>query len=262
MFAFLAIDLWPIDPWFYIIGLGATFLIALGKGAFGGGLAILGIPLLALVTDPLDAAIMVAVLVSVMDLFAIQRFGRDTWSKPDLTGLLPGLILGIGLGWAVFVHVNPKIVTLIIGPITLGFAAHFFLKGRMVASTAIPASAPLSVLAGTMSGFTTFVAHAGGPPITIYLLARGLSKTLFTGTMIVFFTLGNLLKLPPYLYLGWQEPHVLLAALTLVPACPLGIWAGRALHDRLPQAKLMAWCYGLLTIAALKLVHDAVRALS
>jgi uncharacterized protein len=252
----------PTDPSFYLVGLAATFLIALGKGAFGGGLAILGIPLLALVADPLDAAIMVAVLVFVMDLFAIQRFGRETWSKPDLQGLLPGLILGIGLGWAVFVYVNPKIVTLLIGVITLGFSAHFFLKSRSAVSSAMPASTPLAVLAGTASGFTTFVAHAGGPPITIYLLSRGLGKTLFTGTMIVFFTLGNVLKLPPYLYLGYQEPHVLVAALVLVPACPLGIWAGRALHDRLPQARLMALCYGLLTLAALKLVYDAARALA
>jgi uncharacterized protein len=150
----------------------------------------------------------------------------------------------------------------LIGMVTLAFAVHFFLKGRLVPKRTMPASAPLGLLAGTVSGFTTFVAHAGGPPITLYLLARGLPKTVFTGTMIVFFTLGNILKLPPYLILGWQEPHVLWATLVLVPACPLGIWVGRVLHDQLPQAKLMMWCYGLLTWAALKLVFDAIRTLT
>jgi len=251
----------PTDPLFYLIGLSTTLLVGIGKGAFGGGLAILGVPLLALVVDPLQAAIMVALLVAAMDLVAIGSFGASTWSKPDLAWLVPGLVGGIGLGYAVFLIVDARIVTLVIGLVTLGFTADWFLRGRTSPAGALPVSPALALLAGVVSGFTTFVAHAGGPPVAMYLLARGLSKTAFVGTTIALFMLGNLLKLPPYLALGAQRPEALWAALALLPAAPLGVWIGRWLHDRLDRQRLFFACYGLLAAAALKLVVDALLAL-
>lgn len=251
----------PSEPLFYVVGWATTLLIAIGKGAFGGGLAILGIPLLALVTDPLSAGIMVAVLVSVMDLFALQSFGVSTWSKPDLAWLLPGLVAGIAIGYVVFVKVDPRIVTLIIGLTTLAFTLHWFAKGRLAPAGSRPVSPALALTAGTASGFTTFVAHAGGPPVSMYLLGRGVPKTFFVGTTVAFFTLGNWLKLPPYLLLGLGRPETLWAAAALAPAAPLGIWLGRIVHDRLEQKTLFFWCYVLLSLAALKLTVDATLAL-
>jgi hypothetical protein len=58
---------------FYLIALPAVFVIGLGKGAFGGGPALIGIPLLALVVDPVDAAIMVALL-SFSNIFKIVPY--------------------------------------------------------------------------------------------------------------------------------------------------------------------------------------------
>lgn len=251
----------PTEPLFYLVGWATTLLVGIGKGAFGGGLAILGVPLLALVVDPLQAAIMVALLVFAMDIVAIGSFGASTWSKPDLAWLIPGLVAGIGIGYAVFVLVDPRIVTLIIGLVTLAFTAHWFARGRLAPAGRLPVSRPLALLAGTASGFTTFVAHAGGPPVAIYLLARGLSKTAFVGTTIAFFMLGNLMKLPPYLALGLKQPQVLWAALALLPAAPLGVLIGRWLHHRLDQKRLFFACYLLLGAAALKLTADAALAL-
>lgn len=257
----LRTPLMPTDPLFYIVGWAATLLIAIGKGAFGGGLAILGIPLLALVTDPLSAAIIIAMLVSIMDLFALQSFGISTWSKPDLVWLLPGLIAGIGIGYVVFLEVDPRIVTLIIGVTTLVFTAHWFAKGRLAPAGTLPVAPIPALLAGTASGFTTFVAHAGGPPVAMYLLARGLSKTSLVSTTVAIFTLGNWLKLPPYITLGLGRPETLWAALVLAPAAPLGIWLGRIVHKKLEQKALFFWCYVLLSLAALKLTVDAALAL-
>ena len=70
------------------------------KGGFGGGFAIIGIPLLALVMDPLTAGALLAPLFVAMDLFALRYWRPKTWSKPDLTLLLPGLVAGIALGTA------------------------------------------------------------------------------------------------------------------------------------------------------------------
>jgi uncharacterized protein len=195
-----------------------------------------------------------------MDVFAINAFPPRSWSKPDLVWLAPGLIAGVSLGAAVFVFVDARIVTLTIAVVTLAFTGHWFAKGRITRPGNRPVSPPLALLAGTAGGFTTFVAHSGGPPLAMYLLSRGLDKTLFAGTMVAFFTAGNIVKLPPYLAVGAGRPSVLWAALALTPAVPLGVFLGKRMHDRLPQQTLFFWCYVVLALAAGKLLVDAVRA--
>jgi len=251
----------PSDLVFYLIGLPTVFLIALGKGAFGGGLATLGVPLLSFVMLPIEAAIVVAPLVSLMDAFALGSFTPKTWSKPDLLWLLPSLVFGIALGYLFFAYVDPRLVAAAIGTVTLAFTIDWFLRGRKAPPRNLPVSPPLALVAGTAAGFTTFIAHAGGPPVAMYLLRRGLHKTIYAGTSIALFTLGNLIKLVPYGLLAFARPSTLWAALALSPAVPVGVWVGKYLHDRLEQNRLFFWCYLLLIGAALKLLYDALRGL-
>jgi uncharacterized membrane protein YfcA len=248
------------DPLFYLVGYPAIFLIALSKGAFGGGLALVGVPMLALVMSPIEAAMVVMPCITLMDLFALRSFGPASWSKPDLVWLVPGLLVGIVAGYVFFEFVDPRVVALVIGAVTLAFAADFFLR-RRIAAKAHPVSRPLALLAGWASGFTSFIAHAGGPPANMYLLYRGLDKSLYAGTNLAMFTVGNLLKLIPYGFLIWAAPWTLAAAALLMPAVPVGVWAGKWLHDRLEQRRLFFWCYVLLSLAAAKLLYDAARAL-
>jgi uncharacterized protein len=250
------------DPIFYLVGLPAVFVMALSKGAFGGGLAIIGVPMLSLVMSPIEAAIVVAPLVSFMDFFALNSFGPKTWSKPDLTWLVPGLLVGIAIGYVFFALVDPRLVTLAIGAVTIAFAADYFLRGMRRVAGERPVAPLLGLFAGTVSGFTTFIAHAGGPPAQMYLLYRGLNKTLYAGTNIALFTLGNFIKLVPYGLLIWAQPHTLLLAALLAPVVPVGVWIGKWMHDRLEQRRLYFWCYVLLTLAAAKMLFDAVRALT
>ena len=179
----------------------------------------LGIPLLSLVVDPLDAAIMVAPLVSLMDICALGAFGRANWSKPDLVWLLPGMVVGIGIGTAAFVFVDARIVTTLMALVMLIFTGQWFVRGRHAGPGRLPPTPPLALLAGTASGFTTFIAHAGGPPIGMYLLARGLDKSMYAGTNIAFFTLANAIKLFPYVALGLTRPQALRGAWRLLPPC-------------------------------------------
>jgi uncharacterized membrane protein YfcA len=218
--------------------------------------------MLSLVMSPIEAAIVVAPLVTFMDVFALNSFGPKTWSKPDLAWLVPGLLAGIALGFLFFSRVDPRFVTLGIALVTIAFTADYFLRGRHQAEGAKPVSPPLALLAGLVSGFTTFVAHAGGPPSQMYLLYRGLNKTLFAGTNLALFTLGNFVKLVPYGLLAWATPRTMLAAAVLAPVVPLGVWFGKWLHNRLEQRRLFFWCYILLLAAAAKMLFDAVTALS
>jgi uncharacterized membrane protein YfcA len=250
----------PADPWFYAVGLFTTFLMAAAKGAFGGGLAITGIPLLSLVTDPITAAIIVAPLVAFMDLFALRAFPPSTWSKPDLAWLSLGLLAGLAIGWLFFASVDKRVVILVIALVTLGFTLRWFLIDRLDPPTPHGVQPLRAAGLAAISGFTTFIAHAGGPPIAMYLLGRRLEKAVYAGTTIAIFMLGNFIKLGPFLLLGLERPLALAGALAFAPIVPFGVWAGKLLHDRLDQARLYFWCYALLLVTGLKLLFDAARA--
>lgn len=250
------------SPAFWLIGGMTICVIAMSKGAFGGGAASLGVPMLSLITDPIGAAVVVAPLVSLMDMFTLRTFGPSSWSKPDLRVLLPGLLLGLGLGWLAFEWIDPRLVALMIGTISLSFALHWFWKRhRKTETDAQPVSAPLGFLAGTASGFTTFVAHAGGPPVAMYLMRRSLGKALFVGTTAAFFTLGNLLKLGPYGVMMQDRPDALAAAILFAPLVPFSVWIGLRLHHRLSYEGVMVATNALLIVGGARLIWQAVGAL-
>ena len=241
-------------PTLLLLALAAVFLIAFMKGAFGGGFAIVGIPLLSLAMDPLQAGALLAPLFVAMDLCALVYWKPSTWSKPDLVALLPGLAVGIGLGFLLLRFANPHFVAIAMAAVTLGFTGLWFVGGGVVHVR--PRSLATGAIAGSASGITTMVAHSGGPPVAMYLLPLGLSKALYAGTTSIFFTVGNLLKAGPWLVVA--QPDWTLMALCL-PACPLGVWAGWRLHERLDQRQLYRACYALLTVTAIKLLWDGLH---
>jgi uncharacterized protein len=233
-----------------------VFLICFMKGAFGGGFAIVGIPLLSLVMDPITAGGLLAPLFIAMDLFGLRYWKPSTWSKPDLKLLIPGLVIGICVGYLFFRVVDHRLVAIVMAAITLVFVGLWFKAGAEVRIR--PRSSSKAVAAGFTSGITTMVAHSGGPPLAIYLLPLGLSKQLYAGTTSMFFTVGNLLKAAPWLLLAKPTGSVLdLMAICLL-AVPSGVWLGWRLHKRLDQRQMYRACYGLLVVTSGKLLWDGV----
>ncbi|MDM0079736.1 sulfite exporter TauE/SafE family protein [Variovorax sp. J31P179] len=169
-----------------LVTFAGVFLICFMKGAFGGGFAIVGIPLLSLVMDPVKAGGLLAPLFIAMDLFSLRYWKPSTWSKPDLKLLVPGLVAGIGIGYALFRFLDHRAIAIVMAAITLTFVALWFKSGGQVKVR--PRSSPKAVAAGLSSGITTMVAHSGGPPLAMYLLPLGLSKQLYAGTTSMFFT--------------------------------------------------------------------------
>lgn len=245
-----------IDPLELALVEAGVFLIAFLRGAFGGGFAILGIPLLSLALDPLVAGALLAPLFVATDLVALRYWKPTTWSKSDLLILVPALPLGIGLGYLLLEQLDRHAVAVLIGCVTLAFAGLWFFGGAKVGAR--PLSKPAASLAGFASGVTTMVAHAGGPPLALYLLPRGLPKAVYAGTTSLFFSIGNLIKVWPWLLLvgPGSVPWVLM--LLALPAVPLGVWAGWRLHQRLDQQRLYRVCYGLLVATAFKLLWDGL----
>lgn len=234
----------------------AVFLTTFMKGAFGGGFAIIGIPLMALAMDPIAAGALLAPTFVLSDIVALRYWRVSTWSKPDLTILIPGQLLGIGLGFAAMRVADGNLIAISIALLALTFAVLWFAGGGEVIKR--PRSLWKGALAGTASGIGSMVAHAGGPPAAMYLLRLGLAKSVYAGTTFVFFMAGNLVKVGPWLLLA-APSHTfwILLALTL-PAIPLGVWMGWRLHNRLDQRQLYLACHALLCVVALKLLWDGV----
>src|ERR1700745_516831 len=96
-----------------LVAFAGVFLICFMKGAFGGGFSIVGIPLLSTVMDPVTAGGLLAPLFVAMDLFARSYWKPATWSKPDLVRLLPGLVIGIGLGDLLFRALDHRAIAIV-----------------------------------------------------------------------------------------------------------------------------------------------------
>jgi uncharacterized membrane protein YfcA len=239
-----------------LIAFAGVFLICFMKGAFGGGFSIVGIPLLSLVMDPVTAGGLLAPLFIAMDLFALRYWKSSTWSKPDLALLLPGLLVGIGLGYGLFRVLDHRAVAIVMAVTTLIFVGLWLVGGSEV--TGRSRSSPKAVAAGLASGVTTMVAHSGGPPLAMYLLPLSLSKEVYAGTTSLFFTVGNATKAVPWLLLVRPAGNVWIVMAACLLAIPTGVWLGWRLHGRLDQRQIFRACYGLLVVTALKLLWDGV----
>ncbi|MFZ5674995.1 MAG: sulfite exporter TauE/SafE family protein [Pseudomonadota bacterium] len=239
-----------------LVALAGVFLISFMRGAFGGGFAIIGIPLLSLVMDPVTAGGLLAPLFIAMDLIALRYWKPSTWSKPDLVLLLPGLLAGIGIGYLLFRFLDHRAIAIMMAAITLIFVGLWFAAGAKV--TIRPRSSPKAVTAGLASGITTMVAHSGGPPLAMYLLPLGLGKELYAGTTSLFFTVGNAVKAVPWLLLVKPTADVWILMAICLFAIPAGVWLGWRLHGRLDQRQLYRACYALLVVTAMKLLWDGV----
>jgi uncharacterized membrane protein YfcA len=245
------------DPSLLIVVAFGVFVIAFMKGAFGGGLAIIGIPVLSLVMDPITAGALLAPLFVLMDAFALYYWRPKTWSKIDLLLLLPSLACGTAIGFLLMKVVDRSIVAILIALITLIFTALWFRGGGRVVQQ--PRSKAKAVLAGTASGITSMMAHSGGPPVAMYLLPLGLSKAVYAGTTSSFFAAGNLMKAAPWLVLARPSGELWTLMAFSLPIIPLGVWAGFQLHERLDQKQLYRICYSLLAVTAFKLLWDGLR---
>src|SRR5215475_7914307 len=115
-----------------LVAFAAVFLIGFMRGAFGGGFGIVGIPLLSLVMDPVTAGGLLAPLFIATDLYSLRYWKPSTWSKPDLKLLLPGLVVGIGLGYLLFRVLDHRAVAIMMAVVTVMFVALWLFGGPEV----------------------------------------------------------------------------------------------------------------------------------
>ena len=246
------------DPLFYAAAIPAVLLFGISKGGFGGGLGTAAVPLMALVVSPVQAAAILLPILCLMDLVALWKF-RGKWVWPELRVLLPASLLGIFVGTLLFEYMSPFVVKLIVGVVAISFTLHHWVSTRYRARSELKDfPRRYGVLGGSVAGFTSFVAHAGGPPINMYLLRRPLNRTDFAATTIVFFAVVNYVKLVPYTWLGQFDPTNLATSAALAILAPIGVLTGAYLHARVSDRFFFAFVYVLLFAVGIKLVYDGL----
>lgn len=246
------------DPLFYAAAIPAVLLFGISKGGFGGGLGTAAVPLMALVVSPVQAAAILLPILCLMDLVALWKF-RGKWVWPELRVLLPASLLGILIGTLLFEYMSPFIVKLIVGIVAITFTLHYWVNTRYRAHSELPDfPRRYGVLGASVAGFTSFVAHAGGPPINMYLLRRPLNRTDFAATTIVFFAVVNYVKLIPYSWLGQFDATNLATSAALAILAPIGVLTGAYLHARVSDRFFFTFVYVLLFAVGIKLVYDGL----
>lgn len=214
----------PTDPLFYGIATLAIILVGLAKGGFA-GLGATAIPLLALVMDPVRAAAMLLPILLLQDVVSVWAF-RKSYDRQTLLWMVPGSFVGVFLGWLLASSVSSDGVRAMVGVIAVAFGAYRLAGFQIKASRPLPQW--LAAFWGMVSGFTSHIAHSGGPPFQIWALTRNFPHTVFIGTSAIFFAIVNWIKVPAYLALGqftWDNLQLTLVLLPLALASTMaGVW--------------------------------------
>jgi len=242
-----------ITPAIIIVFGIACFLIGVSKGGLGGALGFLITPLMALVM-PLNKVVglMLPVLM-IGDVFTLAFYWRK-WDARLIWILLAGALVGVTLATFVLVSLPPDLLKKGLAVLVLLFLAYRLLEKRILAHLSYRPRPWHGLLAGSTAGFASTLAHAGGPPITIYMLLQRLDPTVFIATIGLFFTVLNWIKVPYYLFSGLFDFRLILALAWVTPLIPVGVWAGKTLAKRIDKKVFETVVIILLGVSAVLLL--------
>lgn len=241
------------DPFFYLVAIPSVILIGISKSGFGTGIGSLAVPMIALsVTVPQAAALLMPVLL-LADLLGMAAFRKD-FDRRLLQFLVPFALLGTVIGTLLFKVLDSHLVAGIVGLFTLLFLAQRLISPPQPNS--VPPPKWLGAVLATTSGFTSFIAHAGGPPVSAYVIPMRLKPVVYTATMAFLFFVVNLSKWVPYAWLGLFDLRNLATSAVLLPFVPVGVWVGVRIARRISEKLFYRLVYCGMFLTGCKLVWD------
>lgn len=250
--------------WIFWLFTGTAIIVqGISKSGFAGGAGILSLPLMMLVM-PVDkvAATLLPVLI-LCDFNALYHHW-DNKSWPHVLRIYVPAVAGILAGSLVWWWVGQRGVEAysvplkrFVGVIAIVFGLYILAKESSMAWVRDHrAGRKTAWLAGICAGFTSTVAHAAGPIVSLYLFSQGLGKSLFVGTVAWTFTLINLTKLPFYLGVGLIKWDVIHFDLMLVPLIPIGSLLGHRMHHRVSERVFNRLILVLTLVAGVQLLFN------
>ncbi|XMA39545.1 sulfite exporter TauE/SafE family protein [Streptomyces albogriseolus] len=240
--------LWDLTGWQFAALALAALLVGFSKTAVSGANTVS----LAVFAAVLPARASTGVLLPILiagDVLAVLTYRRHAhW--PTLWRLFPAVAAGVVVGTVFLMWADDGIVRTSIGAILLLMSAVTVWRRRRADAEEEPGAVATKAgrvkarSYGVLGGFTTMVANAGGPVMSMYLLSAGFRKLGFLGTSAFFFLIVNTSKLPFSAGLGLIDADSLLldAALVLfvVPGAFLGKWAVTRINQRLFERLVIA----------------------
>lgn len=243
------------------LSLGARALLVVGAVAIGvsktalPGVTTLAVAIFAAVLPARASTGTILLLLLVADAVAITTYWRDAdWTT--LRRLVPGVLAGVLLGTVFLGVAGDRVTKVFIGVLLLVLIAVTLLLMRRPRPPQVQGRVGRAVY-GTLAGFTTMSANAGGPVMSMYLLASDFAVTSFLGTSAWFFFLVNVVKLPFSLALGVIRPETLWIDLVLAPVVLASAYGGRLLAARMDPVLFGRIVTVLTVLSSLYLVVSA-----
>lgn len=243
------------DVWFWLLAVPAVILMGLSKGGFI-GLGTLALPLMATAISPVRSAAVLLPMLVAQDAVGVWSY-RKTWDLRTMAVMMPGALLGIGLGYWFAASLSEAWILLAIGALSFLFGLQRLWMergGRVASSQRLPDA--VGAVCGFGSGLSSQIAHAGGPPFLLYVLPQRLDRDIFVGTTIIFFAAMNWIKVGTYSALGQFTPENLLASAALMPFAVISTFAGVWLVRRVEPARFYLLVNLLMVVLGFKLIWD------
>ncbi len=244
------------DLGFWILAILAVWVTGVSKSGFAGGVGVIAVPLLALYIDPRQAAAIMLPLLVLMDAVSMKAW----WGKLNLTQyrrLIGPACIGIAIGYFTFDLLNADLIKIVLGVLSIVFCLWGFASNLQLGETKT-GNLWIARLCGTITGFTSFLAHAGGPPLNLYLLPLRLPRPEYLATVIFTIATVNLVKLVPYAMLGQLNGDNLLISLILMPVAWLGAKYGIRLQAVISDQWFYRIIYSALGLIGAKLLLDTL----
>lgn len=241
------------DPLYIVCAVLAVTISGLGKGGFA-GMGMLAMPIMAQGVNPIEGAAILLPILVVQDAVGVWAF-RRTWDKAILAAMLPGMAVGVILGYALATIVDEKAVTGIIGILSLLFGCYrlWIERGGKVP---LPSNSPywVGTLFGVGSGFASQIAHAGAPPFQMWVIPRQLPRDVLVGTTIMAFAAMNWMKVPAYAALGQFTSANLWSSAMLLPVALAATAAGVVLVRKVDARRFYTLMYALMVMLGFRLI--------
>ena len=241
---------------FFITVIPAIILYGIAKSGLGGSMTLISIPLMTIVM-PLNEALGIVLPILIFSDFIATYKYRKEFDLRTLKLMVPFAAIGVVIGSLTFSYFSEELLKFIIGLMGFLFAGHyFFLKKNKEAKS--EKNFFKGGICSTISGFTSFCVHAGGTPVSIYLLPLRLKKEIYVGTRIIFFTFMNLIKLPFYINLSMTNFVTFKQSVILFPVAFIGILIGYKLLKIIDEKLFYNILYALILVSSTKLIFDFV----
>jgi uncharacterized protein len=245
------------DPLFYALAIPAVIALGLSKGGFA-GVGQMATPLLALVMPPLEAAAIFLPIMAVQDWSAVWVY-RKEWDGRILAIMIPGALVGTVLAAWLAAYISNAGVRVFIGVTSIVFVGYsVYGMVRQARKPTRDGTVAGGLFWGVLSGFTSTLCQAGGPPYQVYVLSQKLPKMNFVGTTAIYFAVLNAAKVPPYLALGQFSFEGFGTSLVLLPLALLTNQLGFWLVRRTPQELFYKITLGIMLVISIELAREGV----